>query len=254
MRTTNYGLILTVFIAGAAHANPCANNTTGDCYYNTPTNSPSQGQQQAQGQAQQAQGGNAVAGAASASKSISGAAAGASSIAAQQQGTTVSNTSYTESRAAANTVGLGTQIIAGCGIAGEAGGSNSHGSAVLGIGFTTEECYAYIEAQALNAIGDRESACQVLHTTNAAKRAEKRLGHPLPACEPPAVTIVHDVEYRIPAGYVSEEEVQARITEALKAQPVPQCPKPAKRKGSAPKALQPAQPDFPSCLMTLPKK
>jgi hypothetical protein len=124
------------------------------------------------------------------------------------------STSNTYVRAAANTVGLGTQIITGCGVSGQAGGSNTRGSAILGVGFTTSECYAYIEAQAFHAIGDEYDACLVLHSTDAAKRTEKRLGHPLGACEPPAPV----VEYRQPPGtWYNEEQLQARIADAVRA-------------------------------------
>lgn len=83
-------------------------------------------------------------------------------------------------------VGLGT-IIAGCGAGAQGGGSNTHGAIIAGIGWTTDECYAFMLAQGYQAIGKRHEACEVLNTTKAADRARSRGAH-LPDCEDPAPT------------------------------------------------------------------
>lgn len=80
-------------------------------------------------------------------------------------------------------VAQGSFAIQGCGAAGNVGGSNTHGAAFLGVGFTPAECYAFLLAQSYQAVGQTEAACLVLNSTKAARRAAKR-GVALPSCAP----------------------------------------------------------------------
>lgn len=132
---------------------------------------------------------------------------------------------------------LGTQIITGCGISGQVGGSNVHGSAILGVGFTTAECYAYIEAQAFHAIGMNQSACEILMHTDAAKRAMDR-GAKLPDCAPPAV-VYQTIEVPGPT-IVKEVPIQAVGDVTCDAAPAPN--KHTKKRVTAkPKTVVPLQ-------------
>ena len=103
----------------------------------------------------------------------------------------------------APSVAEGSIIISGCAVSGNAGGSNTHGSAFLGIGFTTPECYAFILAQAYQAVGEKQTACQILNTTNAAQRAIKR-GITLPTCQPVPEKVVV-VEKQVTGTYTHEQ-------------------------------------------------
>lgn len=83
---------------------------------------------------------------------------------------------------------------------------------MAGFAWTTSECYAFILAQSFQAIGDRESACEILLTTNAAKRAIKR-GARFPQCSQPPVTTV--VTVQTPGTY-TQEQVNAIIRKAVR--------------------------------------
>jgi hypothetical protein len=65
--------------------------------------------------------------------------------------------------------------IQGCATGGNAGGSNTHGAAFLGIGFTPRECYRFMLAQAVAALGDPEGAMKILETTDTARDVLKRM-------------------------------------------------------------------------------
>ena len=104
----------------------------------------------------------------------------------------------------APSVGLGVIAPNGCGAGVQGGGSGTGGAGMLGFAWTTSECYAFILAQSYNAIGDRKTACLVLNTTNAARRAAKR-GLVLPSCE---VTTV------VTQGY-TPEQVNAIVKKAV---------------------------------------
>lgn len=90
------------------------------------------------------------------------------------------SSSYTY-RESANVVQPATMVITGCQVQGQVGGSNTRAAGMLGIGFTPKSCYDYIQAQAFLAAGDREAACEILHHTEAARRAVKD-GAVLPPC------------------------------------------------------------------------
>jgi hypothetical protein len=92
-------------------------------------------------------------------------------------------TSVYEQVRQAPSVSQGSFAISGCSVAGNAGGSNTHGSVFLGFGWTPDECYLFMQAQAYQSVGQSQSACEVLNHTKAAKRLVKE-GMKLPNCAP----------------------------------------------------------------------
>lgn len=177
-------------------------NPTAECYRapttGGSTNSASAGQSQSQGQGQSQ-------GQTSASRSASSATGGNAS---QGITTTTTDSGNVYYKAAANVVNPATMVITGCQVAGQAGGSNTRASGMLGIGFTPSECYAFIQAQAYLAVGQAQAACEILNTTNAALRAVKR-GARLPDCLPPVVAVVAG------GNYVTKEELQNVVKRGL---------------------------------------
>ncbi len=106
-------------------------------------------------------------------------------------------------------MGLGVIAPNGCGAGAQGGGSNTRGAMMAGFAWTTDECYAFILAQSFQAIGDRQSACEILLTTNAAKRAVKR-GAKM-AC---AVQVTTLVTVQQPGVY-TREQVEAIVRKAV---------------------------------------
>ncbi len=78
----------------------------------------------------------------------------------------------------------GSFAIQGCAVAGNAGGSGAGGAGFLGFGFTPEQCYDFMLAQAYASVGAHVAACEVLNASRAGQRAAKR-GVKLPECSPP---------------------------------------------------------------------
>jgi hypothetical protein len=114
----------------------------------------------------------------------------------QAQGQTASasnagnaQTSNYVSERQAPSVAQGALLIQGCGAGGNAGGSNTRGAAFAGVAWTPKECYAFMLAQAYQSVGQSQAACEVLRTTDAAKRARER-GMPEIACAAAQVTTV----------------------------------------------------------------
>lgn len=178
-----------------------------------------------------AKGGNA-------SSNASGGAGGegGSSTQAQKQSQGNGNSQSTSTYVAPNVPGLmlPTQIIAGCQVAGAAGGANTRAAGMMGIEFTPDECYSYIDAQANLAIGDYQTACEILHVNRTTKRARDR-GAKIADC---ALLVPHVVE-KIVEVHVgpTEVEIQGRIDAAVltyaNLHPVPACAVKKKRKVAA---------------------
>lgn len=78
-------------------------------------------------------------------------------------------------------VAQGSIALAGCGAGGNAGGSNTHGAAFLGLAWVTRECHGWTLAQTYAALGYIKAACEVANSQKAARRAQKR-GATLPDC------------------------------------------------------------------------
>lgn len=102
---------------------------------------------------------------------------------ANNEGNAQSTTINTKVERSAPAAVQGSIAISGCSVGGNAGGSNVGGAGFLGLAFTPPECYAFALAQAYQAVGEQKTACLVLNSTNAAKRAVKR-GVTLPSCKP----------------------------------------------------------------------
>jgi hypothetical protein len=121
-------------------------------------------------------------------------------------------------------VAQGSIALAGCGAAGIAAGSNTHGAAFLGLAWVTRECHGWTLAQTYAALGYIKAACEVANSQKAARRAQKR-GATLPDCdalpvqpvapapaEPaPAVVVVQTPDL---SQYVTRE-VLDRVTERV---------------------------------------
>jgi hypothetical protein len=99
--------------------------------------------------------------------------------------------SYTE-RARAPSVGQGSFAISGCAVGGNAGGSNIHGSAFLGFGWTPQECYKFMLAQAYQSVGEKKAVCDILRNTKVGRRLQKD-GVELPECVEQVVVIATPV-------------------------------------------------------------
>lgn len=78
----------------------------------------------------------------------------------------------------------GSFAIVGCGFAANAGGSAPGGAGFLGFGFTPEQCYDFMLANAYCTAGATAACCEVLNSSKAGRRAAKR-GVRLPECRPP---------------------------------------------------------------------
>jgi hypothetical protein len=79
----------------------------------------------------------------------------------------------------------GSFAIVGCGVAANAGGSAPGGAGFLGFGFTPQQCYDFMLANAYCTAGATAACCEVLNSSKAGRRAAKR-GVRLPECRPPA--------------------------------------------------------------------
>lgn len=124
----------------------------------------------------------------------------------------------------APSVGQGSIAIASCGAGGNAGGSNSHGAAFLGVAFTPADCKLLLAAAAYQALGMWDSACEMVNGISAVKARWKALGANPPSCQvkPPVETPDPGVTVNVAAapspdlsnvatkddlaGYVSKEE------------------------------------------------
>lgn len=82
----------------------------------------------------------------------------------------------------APSVGQGSIAIASCGAGGNAGGSNSHGAAFLGVAFTPADCKLLLAAAAYQALGMWDSACEMVNGISAVKARWKELGANPPSC------------------------------------------------------------------------
>lgn len=129
----------------------------------------------------------ASAGAEAAAEAASSATAGQTQTAT---GGTASNAGNAQSIAiqhqrSAPSLGQGSLMPSGCGMGANAGGSQPGGAAFLGFSFTTAECYKFLLAQHLTAIGMVDSACDVLMSTKSATAAYKKAGLAKPKCDAP---------------------------------------------------------------------
>lgn len=117
-------------------------------------------------------------------------------------------------------IAQGSLMPSGCGAAANAGGSNTGGAAFLGFAFTTNECYSFLLAQHLTAIGMTDSACDVLMSTKAATKAYRRANLPKPKCDTPdpVKPVVQPTVVVLEADKgVSRQEVDEKVKRAFEA-------------------------------------
>lgn len=127
-----------------------------------------------------------------------------------------SSYSYTEQRQAP-AVGQGSFAISGCSVGGNAGGSNIHGSAFLGFGWTPQECYKFMLAQAYQSIGEKKAVCDILRNTKVGRRLEKD-GVVLPECVEQVVIVATPVAPQVDlTPYATKEEVNEKVDRAFRA-------------------------------------
>jgi len=125
-----------------------------------------------------------------------------------------SNYAYTEARQAPS-VAQGSFAISGCSVGGNAGGSNIHGSAFLGFGWTPQECYKFMLAQAYQSIGEKKAVCDILKNTKVGRRLE-RDGVELPECVEQVVVIATPVAPDM-SKFATKEEVNEKVDRAFRA-------------------------------------
>ena len=101
-------------------------------------------------------------------------------------------------------IGQGSFAIQGCSVAGNGGVSVPGGAGFLGFGFTPEQCYDFMIAQAYQSLGEKKAACDILRNSKAGKRQEKR-GIVLPGCEPEVVVVP------VPAPVVETKTVYVEV-------------------------------------------
>jgi len=81
----------------------------------------------------------------------------------------------------------GSQCVSG----GNAGGSNTGGSAFLGVQFTSYECHLARLAASWADAGDHKTACEILRRSPAMKRLKRETGFEPPPCVQKPAEIVH---------------------------------------------------------------
>ena len=112
----------------------------------------------------------------------------------------------------APSIGQGSFAISGCGVAGNAGGSNQHGAVFLGIGWTPRECYKFMLAQAYQSVGEKKAVCDILKNTKVGKRLE-RDGIELPECVEEVVIIEVPVPAEVDLSPYATKEALNRAFE-----------------------------------------
>jgi hypothetical protein len=128
------------------------------------------------------------------------------------EGAFQSNYTYKEVQQAP-AIGQGSFAIQGCAFAGNAGGSWTGGAAFLGFGWTTEQCYDFLLAQAYQSIGEKKAVCDILKNSKAGKRQEKR-GIVLPDCLPEVKTVVVPVPVDL-SPYATKEELNRAFKKSM---------------------------------------
>jgi hypothetical protein len=124
----------------------------------------------------------------------------------------------------APSIAQGSLMPAGCGAAGNAGGSQQGGAAFLGLAWTTHECYLLQYAAAYQAIGMVDFSCDLLRTSKTVQKALKQLGVEHPGCttaenrQPvPAVVVLDQHSHQEkPEGTATHARVNEAIDRAFK--------------------------------------
>lgn len=115
----------------------------------------------------------------------------------------------------------GSLMIGACGAGGNAGGSNTGGSAFLGVTWTPADCKLLLAAAAYQALGMSDAACEMVNGIKAVKARWKALGVAPPSCEakpvpvaivPPAPKTEPVVVYVTPAAAAPVPDTSAFAT------------------------------------------
>jgi hypothetical protein len=136
------------------------------------------------------------------------------------QSTSAASQNQTQSAvsgAEATSLGQGGLYNSGCGAGVNGGGSSPGGAGFLGATWTTHDCYLFLLAQRYESIGMADTACDVLNSTRAARKAFERLGIGPPDCrlrKQSEVVIEHHSAPVAPAidlsKYVTRDELAER--------------------------------------------
>ena len=122
------------------------------------------------------------------------------------EGAVQSNYTYKEVKQAP-AIGQGSFAIYGCNVGGNAGASGPGWAGFLGFGWTPQQCYDFMLAQAYQSIGEKKAVCDILKNSKAGKRQEKR-GIKLPECEPEVQTVVVPAPVPVDLSpYATKEEL-----------------------------------------------
>lgn len=123
----------------------------------------------------------------------------------------------------APSLGQGSISIAGCGASGNAGGSNTHGAAFLGLAWTPADCKLLLAAAAYQALGMYDAACEMVNGVSTVKKQWKALGKSPPLCavkpadkpaDPPVVVNVTQTT-PTPAACATTESVEKAFQQCV---------------------------------------
>ena len=120
------------------------------------------------------------------------------------EGAVQSNYTYKEVKQAP-AIGQGSFAIYGCNVGGNAGASGPGWAGFLGFGWTPQQCYDFMLAQAYQSIGEKKAVCDILKNSKAGKRQAAR-GITLPECLPEEKTVVVPVPVDL-SPYATKEEL-----------------------------------------------
>jgi hypothetical protein len=120
---------------------------------------------------------------------------------ASNEGVSVSSTT-TYQRQAPSTA-QGSLMIGSCGAGGNAGGSNTRGSAFLGLAWTPADCKLLLAAAAYQAIGMNDAACEMINGISTVKARWKALKATPPSC---AVTPATDLTQYVTKDQLAESQ------------------------------------------------
>lgn len=160
-------------------------------------------QQQQQAQGQIATGGNAEAHGGNAEAIATGGQGGRATASAYSDPFAYSGgndmrveTTYRQVRQAPS-VSSGALIIPQCGAGGNAGGSNTGGSFIMGFSWTRQDCIDFLVSSHYEAMGYRQAACHMINGTRAARKSFRRQNVTPPDCtrRSDILEVLEKVEY-----------------------------------------------------------
>lgn len=148
------------------------------------------------------------------------------------------NVNFSSPRSAPS-VGQGSLFAGDCGAGGNAGGSNTHGAAFLGMVWTPYDCKLFKAAAAYMALGMADAACNMVNGISAVEKRWKELGMtppdctaqhvPVPALPTPAIVNITETLPAAPAPaiverYLRKDERESRVVTPHRHAPRPKSP------------------------------